>query len=213
MSKFPVVFTAALMFIALSAANAPAQQQPGGGTGGTTDGGTTNIDGTLEGSAAALLDPDTVFSNVERGETVGSTGATGTGFSEVSAASGGGGGLGGLGGGLGGLGGFGGLGNLFGGRFGTGAAQTAKPAIRTRLRSAIAVQARPPASVQQAANQRFRALPSQPQLRGINVTMQGRTAIIRGVVSSQRDRRMSELLMRLEPGVRSVDNQVTVMPQ
>jgi hypothetical protein len=217
MSNFTVLFNAALIFIALSAANASAQQTPSGGIGVTTPG-TEGVGGTPDSTAAAdLLNPDAVFSAVERGDTVGSTGSTGAGFSDLSAASGGGGGagggLGGLGGGLGGLGGFGGLGNLFGNRFNTGAAQSAKPAVRTRLRSAIDIQATPPATVQQVLNQRLRTLPTQPQLRGVNVTMQGRTAIIRGEVGSQRDRRMTELLMRLEPGVRSVDNQVTVLPQ
>jgi hypothetical protein len=71
----------------------------------------------------------------------------------------------------------------------------------------------PPALVQQSASMRFRSLPNRPQLRGINVAMQGRTAVISGVVGSEGDRRMSELLMRLEPGVSRVDNQVLVIPQ
>jgi hypothetical protein len=162
------------------------------------------------------LDPDAVFTEVERGEAVGSTANTGAGFSDLSVspttgaagARGGIGGLGGLGGGIGG--GFGALGNLFGG-LGRGTTQSAKPVLRTRLRSGISVPPTSPAQVQRVASQRFRRLPSsQSQLRGINVTMQGRTAVIRGQVSTERDRRMSEMLMRLEPGVSAVDNQVVV---
>jgi hypothetical protein len=204
MMKFLVRSSAALLFLCLWTASVSAQQN--GQTGGdAADGGT----GT---GLATTLDADTAFSAIDRGDTIGSTASTGQGFSDASAATGGGGG-GGLGG-LGGFGGggFGGLGNLFG-NFNTGAGQSTKPAIRTRMRSAINVQATPPARVQQIATLRFRSLATQPQLRGIQVSMQGKTAVISGVVSSDRDRRMSELLMRLEPGVQRVDNQVVVALQ
>jgi hypothetical protein len=200
--------SAAFLFLCLWTASASAQQngQTGGDTG---DGGADTGTGTS--APATTLDAETAFSAIERGDTIGSTDSTGRGFSNASAATGGGGG-GGLGGqgGFGG-GGFGGLGNLFG-NFNTGG-QSTKPAIRTRMRSAINVQATPPARVQQIATLRFRSLATQPQLRGIQVAMQGKTAVISGVVSSDRDRRMSELLMRLEPGVQRVDNQVVVSPQ
>jgi hypothetical protein len=84
--------------------------------------------------------------------------------------------------------------------------------IRTRLRSAVNFPPTAPAQVEFNASQRFRYLTTQSSLRGINVTMQGRTAVISGLVNSERDRRMSELLMRLEPGVSSVDNQIVVAP-
>jgi hypothetical protein len=200
--------SAALLFLCLWTVSASAQQN--GQTGG--DGGTDTGTGTA--APATTLDAETAFSAIERGDTIGSTDSTGRGFSDASAATGGGGGGGGAGlGGLGGFGGggFGGLGNLFG-NFNTGG-QSTKPAIRTRMRSAINVQATPPARVQQIATLRFRSLATQPQLRGIQVAMQGKTAVISGVVSSDRDRRMSELLMRLEPGVQRVDNQVVVSPQ
>jgi hypothetical protein len=183
----------------------------------TTTGTTT---GTPEAVPSESLDPDSVFGDVQRGETIGATGETGQGFSDlsVSPATGGAGrgGIGGLGGGgLGGFGGgLGGLGGLFGGAFGgRGTAQSAQPIIRTRLRSAVAVAPTPPAQIQQTARSRFRTLPSrQAQLRGINVTMQGRTAVLSGTVNNARDRRMGEMLIRLEPGVSRVDNQIVVAP-
>ena len=190
-----------------------AQQQGGGtSTGGTTATGNTGTGtGTATGSMTSL-DPDAVFSAVERSDTAGSNTAT-VGREEDSGAAGGtraAGGLGG-GGGLGGFGGLGGLSSLFGG-FGGGSSAAAKPAIRTRLRSAIEVASMPSSQVQMNATQRFRSLANYPSLNGINVGMRDRTAVITGVVSSPRDRRMSELLIRLEPGVSSVDNQVVVSP-
>ena len=64
--------------------------------------------------------------------------------------------------------------------------------------------------VQRTAVTRFRVLTNRPQLRGIDVRMDGRTAIISGVVPTQRDRRMSEMLIRLEPGVSAVVNEISV---
>ena len=81
------------------------------------------------------------------------------------------------------------------------------------MRSAINVPATPPAVVQSSAMLRLRTLPNQQQMRGVNVTMRGKTAVISGVVATDRDRRMSELLLRLQPGVRSVENQVVVSPE
>ena len=145
------------------------------------------------------------FEGVERSDTIGATADTGAGFSSLSIATGG--GRTATSGGLGG--GFGGLGSLFGG-FNTGGGQASRPIIRTRLRSAIQVAPLAPAYVQQTATDRFRQLAGKPALRGITVTMDGRIAILSGVVATQRDRRMSELLVQLEPGVRKVENRIAV---
>ncbi|MEM9826368.1 MAG: BON domain-containing protein, partial [Planctomycetota bacterium] len=50
------------------------------------------------------------------------------------------------------------------------------------------------------------------RLSGVQVQMQDGTAIMTGTVATERDRRMSQLLMRLEPGVRRVDNRVRLQP-
>ncbi|MEM8668894.1 MAG: BON domain-containing protein [Planctomycetota bacterium] len=163
------------------------------------------------GGSTGGLDPDEAFDQVERGDTVGSTAATGQGFSELSAGNGGGagGGLGGVGG-LGGLGGgFQALGNLFGGG-NFGQSQSNRPVLRTRLRSAVAGPSLAPAMVQQVVTARFQSLETRPQLQSINVRMEGRTAVLTGTVPTRSDRRMSEMLMRLEPGVSTVVNQIAV---
>jgi osmotically-inducible protein OsmY len=41
--------------------------------------------------------------------------------------------------------------------------------------------------------------------------MEGRTAILIGAVASERDRRMSQLLVQLEPGVAKVENRIVVV--
>lgn len=64
--------------------------------------------------------------------------------------------------------------------------------------------------IQQAATERFSQLAGKPALRGIRVRMEGRSAILTGVVASERDRRMSQLLVQLEPGVRTVENRIQV---
>jgi len=217
--------TARLVVLSLSVLVAqqtlPAQQVGTGGTGGTGGIGGTGGTGTGGGQigaptatgAGGEMTAEAAFSSVERGATVGSTGETGAGFSELSAASqgGGAGGIGGLGGlgrlGGGGLGGLGGLGSLFGGL--NTQQQGTKPAIRTRLRSAVLYEPHPPERVQQRVGQQFRSL-SQPALRGVRVTMEGRKGILTGVVESERHHRMSEMLLRLEPGVSEVDNQLII---
>lgn len=187
---------------------------PGGQTGGNQTAGTQT-----GGNVGGALSATDAFSGIQRGDTVGSTARTGAGFSDVGAqgAAGlGGGGLGGLGvSGFGSLGG-GGFGGLGGGGFGGlagGQSQNSTPVIRTRLRSAVDVRYPSQTQIQQQANRQLRSLPYRSGINGVNVVVDGNTAVISGVVASQKQRRMSELLMRLEPGIRQIDNQVTVTPQ
>ena len=164
------------------------------------------------GGITGALTPDEAFSEVARDETVGASADTVRGFSDASAATTTqGGGFGGLGGGLGGLGGLGGFGNLFGGG-GVGGSQVTQPAIRTRLRSAVNVAPRTMSDVQYHANRTLQSLPYSQRMPGVHVNVHQGTAVIRGTVTNNHDRRMSELLMRLEPGVRRVQNQVIVQP-
>ncbi len=198
--------TAVAMLVCLWSVTASAQ------TGGLTGTGTQTA-GPDDTPGIISLDQDAAFSAIERDEVVGATAETGRGFSDLSVANTGNRAIGGLGGLGGGLGGFGGLGGLFQ-SFGQGGQQsTTRPAIRTRLRSAIEVERRPVEYVERVAGLRFQSLANRPQLNGIQVTMRGRTAVISGQVGHERHRRMSELLMRLEPGVGEVENRVVVMPQ
>lgn len=147
---------------------------------------------------------DAEFLNVDRSGGIGSAAAITVGASNASGtnSSTGGGGFGG--------GGFGGLGSLFN-AFNNGGGQATQSAIRTRLRSAIEVAPRSPQLVQQVATERFMNVAGKPSLRGIRVRMEGRTAILIGTVASERDRRMSQLLVQLEPGVRKVENKIVVV--
>ncbi len=182
----------------------------GGGTGGSggassadTGGGLANSSGFTQlqnnGAGASAADIRTRNTN-GLSAAAGAGGTGGGGFG----GGGGGGGLGGLG--LGGLG-FGGLGQGFG-----GSSASNQPAVRTRLRSGISVQPLQSNAIQYSAQSRFYQAPTALQMGGVRVNMNGGDAVISGVVRSEKDRRMSELLMRLEPGVRNVSNRVIVSP-
>lgn len=206
--KFPLIASrcdcriAILLFAVALLTNPSSAQTTSGTTGNTTIGQPTTTGGSL--------DADAAFSQVERGDTVGATGATGAGFSSAGASTGTTGrgtvSFGGFGGGLGGL---GGLQSLFGGL--GGQAQNSQPAIRTRLRAAIDVERPAMPVVEQRVVNRFQQL-TRPQFKTVTVKVVEGRGILTGVVASQRDRRMSELLLRLEPGVREIDNQLTVQP-
>ncbi|MEP0345541.1 BON domain-containing protein [Rhodopirellula bahusiensis] len=221
-SQIVACLAASTLWIALGS-SAMAQ-----GTGNDT--GTGNAaGGQAEGTITQGLDPDAVFSQgIQRGGAVGANTTTPVGASAVSQAGGGAGG-GGAGGGLGGFGGGGGLGAAFGSLFGgnAGRGKTSTPPIRTRLRSAVEVAPLDPVRVQQSASSRLRGtsnlttingnLPgrmnSQPtRYDGVNVQVQDRTATLSGSVRNESDRRMTELLMRLEPGVSRIDNRLSVQP-
>lgn len=151
------------------------------------------------------------FEGIERGDSIGSSQTQGFGVvAESTSGPAGGGGAAGGGGGFGGLGGLGGLLGGLGGAFGGQGAAAQKPVIRVRLRAAVGLPARPVADVQRSATRTLSAAPQRSGVRGVNVTMQGGTAILSGNVASDRERRMSELLIRLEPGVKQVDNRVVV---
>jgi len=46
----------------------------------------------------------------------------------------------------------------------------------------------------------------------MEVTIEGETAVLRGVVATEHDRRIAEQVARLEPGIRRVENLLTVAP-
>ncbi|NND99827.1 MAG: BON domain-containing protein [Pirellulaceae bacterium] len=184
----------------------------GGTAGGTTGatGGTTGAAAGTGGGAAINTVPDTsAFDSIDRGTSIG--GATTTGFGLGAQAATGAGGRATGGGGFGGLGGLGGFANLFGGA--TGLGQSTKPLIRTRLRSAITVAPMPAQQVQFNANRRIVQLPPSRNMSNVNVSISGRTATINGTVANDRDRRMTELLMRLEPGITDIQNNTVIGPQ
>lgn len=167
---------------------------------------TTGTAATGTGTAAGSEDLDlSAFDGLDRdaAPSFGTEGATGGG----NTGGGFGGGGGGFGGGLGGF--FGGLSQAFGGG---GQGGSNQPVIRVRLRSAIEVAPRSKAAVQQSASRTLSGAPMRSGVQGVSVALNDGTAVLTGIVRKEKDRRMSELLMRLEPGVRQVDNRVVVSP-
>ncbi|HBJ39184.1 MAG TPA: BON domain-containing protein, partial [Planctomycetaceae bacterium] len=123
------------------------------------------------------------------------------------------GGLGGLGGGRG-LGGFGGLSPFGANPFGTNNAASAKPSIRTRLVNGV----EPIASMSQgvvatgvAPRQIFSA-PVSRIVDGYSIAVVDGVATLSGVARSAKDRRMAELVLKLEPGINKIDNRIVVAP-
>lgn len=196
--------------------------------------GTQQTGGTAQQQEGAIggITPDQAFSSgVERTGVVGqSATAAPVGASAASnaGASTAGGGRNAFGGGFGG-----GFGAAFGNLFNNNNANSSNstPPIRTRLRSRVEL----PAGVMQSrlprqavAENRFRTAGTlKPRTdassgasfgtaanaySGVNVQIQDQTAILNGTVANESDRRMSELLMRLEPGVAKVQNRISVSP-
>ena len=135
-------------------------------------------------------------------------------------------GLGGLGGG--GLGGFGGggLGGGFGGgfnqgQFGRGGQQNGRGGVgqtnqnRTPLRAPLSIGfTQAPTSTTVVSSRFSRRLDNLPgiQLRGpVSVQMEGRTAVLRGIVTSENDRDLVGRLALLEPGISEVQNELTIV--
>lgn len=202
----PALWCAAIAPQALAQATAFGGQSAfGTATGGAAAGtGTAGIGTTQSAFGTLALDP--------------SFGATAIGGNAANAAVGGAlgrTGFGGLGG-LGGLGGFGGgfgggLGGGFGGMGGRGG-QNMNNQNETRVRATVKIgfdyNAPVPAARSQAINSRLARIPLPPKYNTVNVTMQGRKALITGTVPTTADGKLIERLLSLEPGVDGVDNQL-----
>jgi len=130
------------------------------------------------------------------------------------------GGMNGMGGmsGMGGMGGMSGMGGMNGrrqGGFGNGTNNnaTASSPVRTTLTLGFdrAVAAAP--EVNTAIAQHLGALPALHWQGPAQVEMQGRTAVLRGVVATEHDRGLAERVVRLEPTVDQVQNLIEVAGQ
>ena len=137
----------------------------------------------------------------------GQAGATGgiTGFTGAltSAAFG----RGGFGGGFGGR----GFGNQFGGGLNN---QTAAGASQLRIPVRIGFEARPVSStvISTKFARRLTNIPALNLTAPVAVKMDGRTAVLQGVVTNEHQRGLIERLANLEPGVSSVRNELTIDP-
>ncbi|TWU66325.1 MULTISPECIES: BON domain-containing protein [Crateriforma] len=193
---------------AVSCGVASAQTAPTGGA--ATDSAASQVSGGLTNSSLNQA----IDATIERSGGIGESTSEGIGSTRNSSTTtttgrtGGGGATGGFGG-LGG----GGLGSLFGNAFGFGgnAGGNNQPSIRTRVRSAVQVPPRPATQVRSSAVKTFSRL-NRRGYGGVNVQVTGQTATLQGTVASEKDRRMSELLMRLEPGIYDVQNNLQVAP-
>jgi hypothetical protein len=86
-----------------------------------------------------------------------------------------------------------------------------QPNIRVSLR--LGFQPAPASSVQfEAFTQRLTKLPGIRLVGPMEATLEGKTAVLRGIVASEADRDLAEALALMEPGVRDVRNELVVDP-
>ncbi len=126
----------------------------------------------------------------------------------------GGGGLGGLGGrnsfGGGGLGGGGFGGGGFGGTNRVGGNQSqSKTTLRTTMKPVVTVQAVPSAQRTAEIQKRMSRLRLPERYRDVQVSVEGRKAILTGVADSEEDVKFIARLLSLEPGIDSVESRLT----
>ena len=69
-----------------------------------------------------------------------------------------------------------------------------------------------PVEVQSALRQRLKRYQTLRSFGPLEVSVEGRTAILRGTVATAKERALAELLVQLEPGVSTVQNDLTVKP-
>jgi hypothetical protein len=166
----------------------------GGQTGGITRGGMGQPETAADGQISRS--PDRMFSDVGEQAGLGRTGM---------------GGIGGMGG-MRGMGGLGGLGAFGASPFGAGGAAAQPPSIRTRLRADIQTPALAPLVTDARAERHINNVPLERRVNGFAVSITNGVATIVGQAPNERERRMAELVLRLEPGVRQINNQIIVAP-
>ena len=175
---------------------------------GSSVSGSTSTTGATGATGATALGGQTATGNAFGANAFSNTGGLGG----VGGLGGGLGGLGGLGGGrVGGLGGLGGLGGggLGGGGMGSTSAQ-AKKQIRPIVKPDIEVERLSAKTTATNAQQRLSRIQFPKKLRGVTSSVEGDTVVLRGEVATESDRRMVERLLKLEPGIDSVRNEVKV---
>lgn len=122
------------------------------------------------------------------------------------------GGMGGLGGGrLGMMGGLGGLGG-FRNQSGLGGARNNSSQMRVVVRPDMENLATERQANIDTVPQVLSRLPLPERLQGINANVDADTIVLTGQVASDSDKRLAEKIVRLEPGVYSVRNELEVVP-
>ncbi len=137
-------------------------------------------------------------------------GATSAGRGGSTRRTGSNGGFGGNNGGFGG--GFGGqFGNQFGNQFG-GAGTTAARVIRPQQRVAFEYNVPETAVVQETITTRFQSLPT-PLMRGLTIAPEADGVfVLRGEVKSVAESKLAAAMLRQEPGVKTVRNELSITP-
>jgi hypothetical protein len=83
-------------------------------------------------------------------------------------------------------------------------------AYEPRLAVGFDVPSRPRDRLSEDLTRRLRSVQTLDPSNRIEVSMEGRTAVLRGEVASERDRALLELLIHFEPGVSDVRNELKV---
>lgn len=215
-----ILAIAAVVFTLGTAGNAAAQGRTIGGTGQTGGAGQTGGGGGGQ-TVGAGSGAQAIGSNQPSGAVTGEIGRSSdrmlqdVGTATTGGAAGGLGGLGGLGGfgGGRGFGGFGGLSPFGANPFGTNNSASTKPSIRTRLVNGVE-----PASTAIAGTTTIRpqvqysTAPVSKIVNGYSIAVVDGVATVSGVARTAKDRRMAELVLKLEPGINKVENRIVVSP-
>ena len=98
-----------------------------------------------------------------------------------------------------------------GGRSGLGSRQRSTE-IRARIVTGFRVARPAPTQLSSTLAQRLESSSWLQALSPMEVAFEDGTAVLRGVVATEHDRVLAERVARLEPGVRRVDNQLTLAP-
>ena len=90
---------------------------------------------------------------------------------------------------------------------------TGTPMVRTFLRLGFEPSFPESSAVSAQLTKRLPRIPGLESVSGLDVKMVGKTAVIQGVVASQRQRSLISRLAVLEPGISDVQNELTVDPE
>jgi hypothetical protein len=100
--------------------------------------------------------------------------------------------------------------NRSGQRSGGEPAGQSMPAIRTTFRAAFEYSQPAPDKLSESLTRRLAGIPAIQTQTPLRVGIRGRTAVLRGTVPTEHARLLAEQILRLEPGVDAVRNEIVV---
>jgi hypothetical protein len=95
---------------------------------------------------------------------------------------------------------------------GAGAGNQQQRSVRPQMVVNFDYPAHTPDNTETALTTRFSKLANKVQFQAVEIEVNGTRVILRGEVASQQDIKLASILARLEPGVRTVQNELTVAP-